>query len=90
MSDSSEEDFNESYVLYKHRREWSDVKPLRQNDGINPVVAIAYSERCEYLNHGFYFVVSLSFGFVCFYSQSLMFTITFERFWQHKKSLNEP
>lgn len=47
MSDSSEEEFNESYVMYKHRRDWSDVKPLKQNDGPNPIVAIAYSEKCE-------------------------------------------
>jgi protein farnesyltransferase/geranylgeranyltransferase type-1 subunit alpha len=34
-------------VMYRHRREWSDVQPLKQNDGPNPIVAIAYSERCE-------------------------------------------
>lgn len=47
MSDSSDEDFNEGYVMYRHRREWSDVVPIKQNDGTNPIVAIAYSDRCE-------------------------------------------
>lgn len=32
---------------YRHRKEWSDVQPIKQFDGPNPVVAIAYSERCE-------------------------------------------
>ena len=53
MSDSSDEEFDNNYVMYRHRREWSDVQPLKQNDGPNPIVAIAYSERCENCFCGF-------------------------------------
>lgn len=34
------------FVLYSKRDDWSDVKPLPQVEGENPVVKIAYSEKC--------------------------------------------
>lgn len=44
---SSDEDLPDEFVMYAHRREWQDVKPLMQNDGEKPVVSIAYSDRCN-------------------------------------------
>ena len=46
MSDSSDTS-SEAWVPYSERPEWADVTPLPQDDGPDPVVKIAYNERCE-------------------------------------------
>lgn len=48
MGDSSDEEYlGADWLPYNERPEWKDVEPLAQDDGANPVVAIAYSQKCE-------------------------------------------
>lgn len=43
---SSDDELPSDWIPYSERPEWSDVVPLEQDDGENPVVVIAYSEKC--------------------------------------------
>ncbi|KAF7286777.1 hypothetical protein GWI33_004399 [Rhynchophorus ferrugineus] len=47
MSDNSSDECDTQHVLYKNRPEWSDITPLKQNDGEHPVAAIDYTEEFE-------------------------------------------
>jgi len=42
---SSDEELSTDWIPYAERKEWADVIPLEQDDGENPVVVIAYSEK---------------------------------------------
>lgn len=45
MSDSGDNDV--AWTLYRERPEWNDLQPVREDDGPNPVVVIAHSDRCK-------------------------------------------
>ena len=48
MSQSSDDEIESHlWIPYSDRKEWSDVKPLEQNEGPDPVAKIAYSDKCK-------------------------------------------
>ena len=46
-SSSSAESDPGGHVLYRDRPEWSDVRPIKQDDGPDPIVRIAYDPEFE-------------------------------------------
>ncbi|UYV74441.1 FNTA [Cordylochernes scorpioides] len=51
MSDySSEEDSASEWVMYKDKPEWADIKPIPQDEGPNPIICIAYSDKYKDVN----------------------------------------
>ena len=47
MAESSSDESETTFQLYKDRKEWKDVVPVPQDDGEQPIVAIDYTEQCK-------------------------------------------
>lgn len=63
MSETSSEDLNNvGWVFYSEREEWKDVKPIPQEEGSQPIVAIAYSAKCTHSISPFYEQIEIIFS----------------------------
>lgn len=71
MSDSSDEEWAAEWIPYSQRNEWADISPIAQDDGENPVVAIAYSAKCKYLPSYVLFPIFTVLWLFAFSSRSL-------------------
>ena len=82
MPDSSDEELDgiddgieSSWIPYRDREEWKDVVPIPQDDGPHPIVAIAYSDKCEYKYYLFCFYSSSTITSVFFSSSCLILSV---------------
>lgn len=41
------EDVYEGPMLYSERKDWADVTPIPQYEGVNPIAPIFYTPECE-------------------------------------------
>lgn len=70
MTDGSDEEFSDEWIPYAERSEWKDVTPLGQDDGDNPVVMIAYSEKCRFIQISFNIIIIICLRTILIFSCS--------------------
>lgn len=83
---SSDEDLPNDWIPYAERPEWSDVVPLKQDDGENAVVTINYSEKCKFQLNAMPTAVEAYRLFILILLQSKMSTTIFGPSYRDKRN----